>query len=160
MYPQTVVPASAVQAVAAQHLRRHLTRPTITVAPPGGRTLVNIPTLYSAADLDPITLPITTPVPGQITATPTYTWHFPDASTAHGPGTPYDPAISPTQHPEHYLHTIYRTAGTKQTTLTLTWQVTFTLQNILDVPLQPITTTATNTTTALTAHNVLIDHTG
>ena len=157
MYPEKVVPASDVQAVAAQHIRRDIPRPTITVAPPGGRTLVNIPTIYSTTGHDPVTLPITTPVPGRITATPTYTWTFANGERGNGPGTPYSPDFSPGQHPDHYLHTVYDTAGAKTTRLTVSWQVTFRLQDILDVPLQPITFATASTITALTAHNVLID---
>jgi hypothetical protein len=157
VYPEKVVPASDVQAVAAQHIRRHLGRPAITVAPPGGRTLVNIPTIYSTADLDPVTLPIVAPVPGRITATPSYTWRFPNGQTASGPGTPYDESFSPSAHADHYVHTVYEAAGAKRTTLTVTWRVSFQLQDVLDVPLAPITFTAANTTRALTARNVLID---
>ena len=57
------------------------------------------------------------------------------------------------------MHTVYDSAGAKPATLTLTWHVTLQAQNVLDVPLAPITFTATNTTQALTAHNVLIDGT-
>jgi hypothetical protein len=157
VYPEKIVPASDVQAVAAQHIRRAIPRPTITVAPPGGRTLVNIPTIYSTTGHEPVALPIATPVPGRITATPTYTWTFANGQSADGPGTPYTPAFSPSQHPDHYVHTVYDSAGTKTTRLTVSWQVMFRLQGILDVPLQPIIFSTASTTTALTARNVLVD---
>jgi hypothetical protein len=159
VYPEKVVPASDVQALAAQHLRKLVGRPTITTAPTGGRTLVNIPTLYSTTRYDPVTLDVHTPVPGQLRAVPEYAWDFTggtDHDHALGPGTPYQPGINPLTHPDHYLHTTYRTTGDKTAHLTLTWAVTFTLDGTLDVDLAPNPFTTPTTTPAVAARNELI----
>jgi hypothetical protein len=156
VYPQTVVPASAVEAAVARDIRKRVGHPTITTSPPGGRTLVNIPTLYSTQRFDQVILPVTTPVPGSITAVPEWEWRFPDGSTGLGPGTPYDASVDPLVDPDHYVHTVYRTAGAQRVRMTLTWRVTFRLEDVLDVDLAPIAFTRTATTTALTAKNQLV----
>ena len=68
-YGRTVTLAE-VQTAARQEIERHVGHPSISVQPPGGQTLVNIPTLFSAAEQRTTTLPITAPVPGQIKAVP------------------------------------------------------------------------------------------
>ncbi len=156
VYPEKVVPASAVQALVAREIRKRVGRPTITSSPPGGLTLVNIPTLYSTTRYPQVRLPITAPVPGAITAAPEWVWTFPDTSQALGPGIAYDPAISPLRNPDAYVHTIYRSPGRQRVTLTLTWRVTFALQGVQDVDLAPITFTSMATTTAMTATNRLL----
>jgi hypothetical protein len=157
VYPEKVVPASDLQALAARRIHRLVGRPTITTAPPGPRTLVNIPTLYSTTSFDPVILGVTRPVPGRLRADAEYAWTFTGGDHALGPGSPYTPAIDPLAHPDHYLHTIYRTAGPKRATLTLTWRVSFRLQDSLDVDLAPIVFTTSSATRAMTAHSELID---
>lgn len=156
VYPETVVPASQVQALAAREVRKRVGRPAITTSPPGGRTLVNIPTLYSTTRYGPVRLRVTAPVPGAITAVPEWVWTFPDTSRAFGPGIAYNPAISPLRNPDAYVNTIYDSPGPKSVTLILTWRVTFALQSVQDVDLAPITFTSTATTTAVTATNRLL----
>ena len=160
VWPEQVVTASEVEAVVAQDVRKRVGRPSIATAPPGGRTLVNIPTIYSTQRFGQIALPVTAPVPGAITAVPEWEWHFPDGSTGLGPGTPYDAAVDPLADPDHYVHTVYRTAGEQRVRLTLTWRVAFRLEDVLDVDLAPITFTRTATTTALSAKNQLVDGPG
>lgn len=156
VYPQTVVPASAIQDLVAREVRKRVGRPAITTSPPGGRTLVNIPTLYSTTRYPQVRLPVTAPVPGALTAVPEWVWTFPDTSQALGPGIAYDPTIDPLRNPDAYVNTVYPSPGPQTVTLTLTWRVTFALQDLTDVDLAPITFTNTATTTAMTATNRLL----
>jgi hypothetical protein len=137
-YPSTPVKVADVEALARQQIEKAVGHPSITVSPPGLKTLVNIPTIFSAPDLKPVTLTITTPVPGTITATPDYSWDFDDGLTGVGPGTPYNPSVDPMKDPDNYLHAIYQTGGPKHIVATLTWDVTFLLQGTTPVDLAPI----------------------
>jgi len=140
-----------VQALARQQIEKAVTRPKITVAPPGGKTLVNIPTIFSAPEPTPVTLTITTPVPGTITAIPEYTWDFGDGLTGVGAGTPYLASVDPMKHPDSYLHAIYLKGGPKHITATLAWKVTFALQGTNPVDLAPIVFTNTTDIQVMTA---------
>lgn len=69
--------------------------PTMTISPPSGRTLVNLPTIFSTPLSGSRTQTVT--LLGQrvtIEATPrSYTWHAGDGTdwSTSGPGTPYSP---------------------------------------------------------------------
>jgi hypothetical protein len=76
-----------IEALAREEIEKAVSDPTITVAPPGGKTLVNIPTIFSAPDAKAVTLTITTPVPGTITAIPEYRWDMDDGLTGAGAAT-------------------------------------------------------------------------
>jgi hypothetical protein len=52
---------------------------------------------------------------------------------------------------DYYVKAFYRTRGIKHVTLTLTWNVTITLDDSGAIPLEPIVFTADTTTTAKTA---------
>ena len=128
--------------------------------PPGGQTLVNIPTIFSAAEQRTTTLPITSPVPGQIKAVPSYSWTFGDGLTGAGSGHPFTPSIVPneTGNNGYYVVAVYRQPGTKSITATLRWDVTFTLQGFGTITLAPIVFTDTVQLHARTARAVLVNH--
>ncbi|HRB99833.1 MAG TPA: hypothetical protein PKZ38_07135 [Dermatophilaceae bacterium] len=134
--------------------------PSISVQPPGGQTLVNIPTIFSAAEQRTTTLPITAPVPGQIKAVPSYSWTFGDGLTGTGSGHPFTPSIVPneTGNNGYYVVAVYRQPGTKSITATLRWDVTFTLQGFGTITLAPIVFTDTVQLNARTARAVLVNH--
>jgi hypothetical protein len=157
-YPLESIPLANVEALARQRLEKAVSHPTITVAPPGGKTLVNIPTIFSAPEPKPITLTIITPVPGTIAAVPEYTWDFDDGLTGVGAGMPYSSSLDPVEHPDSYLHAVYLGGGTKHITATLTWHVTFTLEGNGSVDLAPIVFTQTADIQAMTAKARLYNH--
>lgn len=158
-YGRTVTLAE-VQTAARQEIERHVGHPSISVQPPGGQTLVNIPTLFSAAEQRTTTLPITAPVPGQIKAVPSYSWTFGDGLTGTGSGHPFTPSIVPneTGNNGYYVVAVYRQPGTKSITATLRWDVTFTLQGFGTITLAPIVFTDTVQLNARTARAVLVNH--
>ena len=158
-YGRTVTLAE-VQTAARQEIERHVGHPSISVQPPGGQTLVNIPTIFSAAEQRTTTLPITTPVPGQIKAVPSYSWTFGDGLTGTGSGHPFTPSIVPneTGNNGYYVVAVYRQPGTKSITATLRWDVTFTLQGFGTITLAPIVFTDTVQLNARTARAVLVNH--
>jgi hypothetical protein len=150
-YPSRAVPVVDVEALARQQIEKAVSHPKITVAPPGGKTLVNIPTIFSAPDPKPVTLTITAPVPGTITAIPEYTWDFGDGLTGEGAGTPYDALVDPMKHPDNYLHAVYLKGGPKHITATLTWKVAFSLEGSNPVDLAPIVFTSATDIRVMTA---------
>ncbi|MBK9726303.1 MAG: hypothetical protein WAW82_08915 [Candidatus Lutibacillus vidarii] len=158
-YGRTVTLAE-VQTAARQGIERHVGHPSISVQPPGGQTLVNIPTIFSAAEQRTTTLPITAPVPGQIKAVPSYSWTFGDGLTGTGSGHPFTPSIVPneTGNNGYYVVAVYRQPGTKSITATLRWDVTFTLQGFGTITLAPIVFTDTVQLNARTARAVLVNH--
>ena len=127
--------------------RLPLTPSTITIEPPTGWTLANIPTIVSTPN-PPQTLRTTVlGVAVTVRATPSeFTWDFDDNTT---PLTTTDPG-HPYPHPS-LTHT-YRTAGTHHLTLTTRWTGEFRLDGY--PTWQPITGTAQTTTTSgpLTVH--------
>lgn len=155
-YPSKSIPVANVQALARQQIEKAVSHPTITVAPPGGKTLVNIPTIFSAPEPKPVTLTITTPVPGTISAIPEYTWDFGDGLTGEGAGTPYIASVDPMKHPDSYLYAIYQSGGPKHITATLTWHVTFVLEGSTPVDLAPIVFNSTADVRVMTAKSRLV----
>lgn len=155
-YPTKSIPRQDIDALARQQIEKVVTKPTITVTPPGGKTLVNIPTIFSAPDPRPVTLSITTPVPGSITAIPEYTWDFGDGLAGVGPGTPYDASVDPVESPDSYLYAVYVSGGPKHITATLTWHVIFALEGITPVDLAPIVFTSNADIRAMTAKSRLV----
>ena len=61
------------------------------------------------------------------------------------------------KNPEYYTGAKYTTAGTKHVTLTVTWRVTFRLEGVQDIPLQPIVMTASEDKQIATARAVLVN---
>ena len=140
-----------------EEIRKRIPRPSVTSSPPG-RTLVNIPTIFSTAATPAVSLTIAQPVPGSVTATPRYRWDFGDGLTATGPGLPYRPGDVPSRNPNRYVHAVYDTSGTKHVTLTVTWAVQFQLDGVTDVPLAPIVFTASEDKDVTTAQAVLVNN--
>lgn len=150
------VPVAAVEALAHEEIRKRLVSPTVTSAPPG-TTLVNLPTIFSTEPQPPPRIDITTPVPGSITATPSYRWDFGDGLGGLGPGIPYQRGDRPSRDPGKYLHAVYASTGTKHVTLTVTWAVTFRLEGVTEVALAPIVFTAWQDKPVMQARAVLIN---
>jgi hypothetical protein len=156
VYPEKVVPAAEVSALAHEEIRKRISAPTLTSAPPG-KTLVNIITVYSTNRQPEPRIDITTPVPGSIVAMPEYRWDFGDGQTALGPGLQWSAPDDPNKLPGKYLGPVWRTSGIKHVTLTVTWRVRFQLQGVIDVPLEPIVFTATEDKQVMTARAVLVN---
>ncbi|NMR20190.1 hypothetical protein [Cellulomonas fimi] len=139
-------------AVAAEFQRLPLTPSTLSVQPPNGWTLVNIDTLAYTDDATQTLTATVLGTPVLIRATPArFAWDFGDGTdplVGTDPGRPY---------PDATIGHTYRTAGTRQITLTTTWtadyQVTGT-QVTGTGGWTPVTGTATTTTTSppLTVH--------
>ena len=156
VYPEATVPLAAVTQAAHEELRKRLAAPGIVSAPPG-KTLVNIITIYYTSVGEPQTLTVSLPVPGAITATPTYAWNFGDGQAATGAGLAYQSPDDPNRLPGKYLGPVWRTAVVKHVTLTATWAVDFQLGSET-VSLAPIVFTATEDKTVATARAVLVNH--
>lgn len=154
--PAVSIPTSTLGALAHEEIRKRVSAPTLTAAPPG-KTLINIITIYSTPPQPEPRIDISTPVPGSIVAVPEYRWDFGDGLTAVGPGQPYQAGDDPAKLPGKYLGPVWRTGGTKQVTLTVTWRVRFLLEGLVDVPLAPIIFTATEDKQVATARAVLVN---
>jgi len=142
------VTVGQVSAAAGEYLRKHV-QPAVPVVQPGQHSLVNFPNIVSTADAGPQTFAITVPLPGTVTATPTYRWRFtgPDQTitTAEGTGRTYDGTSPRTGPADYYLTATFRRHGTGHIELTATWTGTATVQNNPPVPLDPLAlTTATD----------------
>ncbi len=154
VYPDRSVPVADVTAAAHEELRRRIPAPSINSAP-SGKTLVNIITIYHTNDPGPQRVTTTLPVPGSISATPSYAWDFGDGLSASGAGTAYEDPDDPNRLPGKYLGPTWRTAGVKHVTLTVTWRVVFQLDGE-SVTLAPIVMTAHEEKTVATARGVLV----
>jgi hypothetical protein len=151
----TPVPVDELTQDLAEYERDHMPIPTANVQP-AGVAIVNLPVLVSATQLGPQTMQVQQPVPGELVATPTYTWTFDDGGTATGPGTAYD-GTDPRTDPAHYALHIYRAANEHASvTLTVTWNATFSVAGqtfpIPQLVMPPITTTFS----VREAHSVLV----
>ena len=154
---------AAVVAAVRQALVKEVGRPRMRVQPPGGRTLVNLPVLYSAPAQHETVLQITVPLPGAITADPAYSWDLGDGQ--HGVGAGHR------VHARRWIRAVRargvitsrastRQVGSQRSTLTLTWAASIQLgagAGALTVPLDPITFTATSTIQTVSATNRLYD---
>ncbi|MCM3885708.1 PKD domain-containing protein [Frankia sp. R82] len=125
------VPIAAVQAALNDYLREKiLPKPTIVIAP-SGRSLANLATILYTPVPASYTFNVDEPVVATISAVPHYRWEFGDGEVGpDAPGRPYDPAISPRDHPDSYVSHDYDRAGQYQVTLTVTWQGTFTIPGV------------------------------
>lgn len=156
--PKTVTLADA-QAAFIRYLKdTHLPQPVINTAPPTGG-LVNLPQIFATADNPPVTLAVTVPLPASLTAEPHYGWNYGDgAAGPDTPGVPYQPGILPADHPHHYLTHTYRAIGTVTSTLTVTWQATFTVTGIAGTfPIPDIVFTANRALPIQQARSQLVD---
>jgi hypothetical protein len=85
------------------------------------------------------------PVPGQLVATPSFSWKFDDGTVVTGAGVPYD-GTDPRTAPSHYVsHTYAAAQAQASVTLTVTWNATFTAAGqtftIAPLVMPPIRTT-------------------
>ncbi len=163
VYQGRSVPMADVVAAVRQELVKEVGRPKITVQPPGGRALVNLPVVFSAPAQHRTTLTISQPLPGRISADPTYSWDLGEGQQGSGAGHRYTAAVDPEDAASdgYYVKALYRQVGPHRATLTLTWDATVTIgtgPGALTVPLDPIRFTATATTTTVSATNRLYDH--
>jgi PKD domain len=134
------VPLATAQATLVNYLReRGMPQPKVTVSP-GARSFANLPTVFYSQPPPPFTLNVNQPLIATITAVPHYRWDFGDGQTGpDSPGRPYDPSISPVDHPDAYVSHAYREPGTYQATLTVTWEGTFTVPGPAQAfPLAPV----------------------
>jgi hypothetical protein len=149
-----------VVAAVREELVKEVGRPRITVQPPGGRVLVNLPVLFSAPAQHRTRLTITQPLPGNITADPGYAWDLGEGQRGSGAGHRYAAGQDP-QDPSsdgYYVKATYHQVGPHEVTLTLTWEATVTIGSgpgALSVPLDPIRFTATASTRTVSATNRL-----
>lgn len=142
---------------AAQVLQRFRQIPlpasTITIQPPGGKTLVNLETIYSTT-ATPFTRTITF-FNGQITVdltiTPTsFTWHHGDntTQTTTDPGQPWSPDADPA---DLITHTYTTTATNLRPRVDTTWSATWTMNGQDQGPVDG-TVTRPGTPTPLDVH--------
>lgn len=135
---------------------KEIARPRIGAAPHDA-ALVNLPVLAWTEDTPPVTLSITQPLPGSITAVPSFAWEWSNGDTSTGPGRPFDPGIDPVSSPASYVATTFDQPGTSQVSLTATWTATFEVPGVASVPLSPLTYTQTRAFPVREATTVLVD---
>lgn len=150
------VTASEIRSVVREELRTRLPAPVVRVQP-GVVVPVNFPVIFSAGDPGPQGFSVSVPLPGQVSATPTYRWSFGDGSFADGRGTPYD-GTSPRVDPWHYVSHLYLAPKPRMTvSLTVTWHATFTVQGLPTFVLDDIVLPAvTHTFAVKEAHATLV----
>jgi len=139
------IPLATVRAQLADYLREELLpKPRLTVQP-SGHSVAGLATIVYTPVPPTFTFNVDQPVIATISAVPTYRWDFGDGETGpNSPGRPYDPAISPRDHPDAYVSHQYRRPGTYQITLTVTWDGTFTVPGVAQAfALDAVTLTAT-----------------
>lgn len=135
---------------------REIAQPRVELAPEGGG-LVNLPVLAWTDDPGPLTLQIEQPLPGQIRATPDYSWQWSTGATSRGPGRPYSSGVSPTQTPDHYVHAVYRERGEGRVTLTVTWTGEVSVPGLPPIEIAPLVYTSPATFAVREARAQLVD---
>lgn len=157
-YVSDAVPLADVEAAAREQMERAVGTLEVTVQPPGGTVLVNVPTLFSAPARSTTSLPVTAPVPGVVTAEPAYSWDLGDGLTGTGSGHEYTPEVRPdgSGNGGFYVAASYQRTGVKRVTATLEWTAAFELQGYGAIPLAPITFTQTVDLQARQARSVLV----
>jgi len=141
------VPAQQIIDNAHEYERDHMP-PGVPLVQPGNIAIVNIPVLASVTPLQQQIMDVQLPVPGELVATPSYSWTFDDGTTVSGSGTAYD-GTDPRTNPGHYAvaHTYTKAQAQASVALTITWNATFTAAGeTITIPalvMPPITTTFT-----------------
>jgi hypothetical protein len=135
---------------------RDIAQPTIELAP-ASAALVNLPVLAWTADRRDVTLDITQPLPGRITASPEYRWEWSNGATASGPGRAYSPAVSPTADPGYYVATTYDRPGRADVTLTVRWNGQVTVPGVPAVDIDALVYTSSASVPVREARSVLVD---
>jgi hypothetical protein len=152
------VPLGDVQAALVNYLREKLLpKPSIVIAP-SGRSFANLATILYSPVPETYTFNVDQPVLATISAVPHYRWEFGDGAVGpDAPGRPYDPAISPRDHPDAYVTHKYARPGPFQVTLTVTWNGTFTLPGVAQAfPLNAVNLAAAQGLVVEEAAGVLI----
>ena len=116
---------------------REIARPTVTLAPPAGG-LVNRPVLAWTQDAGEVTLSFEQPLPGSVTASPSYEWAWSNGAVSYGPGIPYTDDVSPTRAPDRYVHAVFATDGNASVELTVTWTGAVTVPGLPPVDISPL----------------------
>jgi hypothetical protein len=135
---------------------RQIAEPEIVLAPQASG-LVNLPVLAWTEDPGPVTLEIEQPLPGVISASPTYEWLWSNGTTATGPGRPYSPAMSPTDDSSSYVSSVFEQRGEASVALTVTWRGTVTVPGVPAVDISPLVYTASAGLPIEEARSVLVD---
>jgi hypothetical protein len=151
------VPVANVQNALADYLRKELLPKASVTAQPNGRSFANLPTLFYAPIPDAFAFNVDQPVLATITAVPHYRWDYGDGEIGpDAPGRPYDPAISPRDHPDVYISHGYARPGAYHVTLTVTWLGSFTVPGVAQVfPLAPVVLVAADDVTVQESVGVL-----
>ena len=146
-----------VVAAVRDELVKQVGRPQISVQP-ATRGLIHWPVLFSAPTQHRVTLNITRPLPGEITADPSYGWDLGEGQHETGAGHRYTQAVDPTRASSdgYYVKGVYDVPGEHHVELSLTWSATIHL-GALDVDLDPILFTDTATARVVSATNHLYD---
>ena len=156
VYPDRSVPLAVVKAAVHEEVRKRIPSPTVVSAPPGV-SLVNLLTIFSTTPAAEQVISFTVPVPGEVRAVPEYTWDFGDGIQGVGPGRPFTSSVLPSANPGYYTGATYSRPGMKHVTLTVTWRVTFRLEGVQDIPLDPIVMMASEDKQITTARAVLVN---
>ena len=156
VYPGRSVALAVVQAAVHEEVRKRIPSPTVVSAPPGV-SLVNLLTIFSTTPAAEQVISFTVPVPGEVRAVPEYTWDFGDGIQGVGPGRPFTSSVLPSANPGYYTGATYSRPGMKHVTLTVTWRVTFRLEGVQDIPLDPIVMMASEDKQITTARAVLVN---
>lgn len=138
-------PAQQIVDEVSEYERIHVPIPKPNVQP-SKYTLVNLPVLVSVTDPGEQVMSVQQPVPGQLVATPTFTWTFDDGTTLTGAGKPYEDDIDPRYDESGYYlsHTYRKPQPHASVTLVVTWHATFSAAgetfNLPDLDMPGITT--------------------
>jgi hypothetical protein len=110
----------------SEYERVHVPIPKPNVQP-GTYTLVNLPVLVSVTDPGEQVMSVQQPVPGQLVATPTFSWTFDDGTILKGVGRPYTDGVDPRYDKAGYYlsHTYRESRAHASVTLVVTWHATF-----------------------------------
>ena len=141
-------------AIARQYLAERVSRPEALLEPPNGG-ITRLPVIAHTPPAGPVWFAVTRPVPGRLSATPSYRWDFGEGPAREGPGRAYD-GTSPTGNPDYYVAYPYTGTGTKRVSLRMTWTATFAVAG-LRIPLEDIAFTDTATIDIRQARSILVD---
>lgn len=157
VYTGRPIPMAEVVAAVREELVKEVGRPQITVEP-ATRGLIRWPVLFSAPPQHRVTLNISQPLPGDITADPLYRWDLGEGQSATGAGHRYSSQVDPTKDSsdDYYVKGVYEEPGTHPVQLRLTWSATIHL-GALDVDLDPIVFTDQASARVVSATNRLYD---
>lgn len=157
VYTGRSIPMADVVAAVREQLLKRVGRPQITVQP-ATRGLIHWPMLFSAPPQPEVTLTIANPLPGQITADPSYVWDLGEGQRGTGAGHRYSPAVDPTKDSsdDYYVKGRYDVPGEHAVALHLTWSATINL-GPLAVDLDPIVFDDNATARVVSATNRLYD---